>query len=260
MMAAVIVIAAISASPALAGRGYCLDICTRNGIAAFLRELPIVRSSASPWYPFLRGRYKSEIPLPFDLRTVGYFDFPHEPLLSLTDQRTQPRPRSNVSDMLLPTWLPPLSYCDEPGARSELSVPRTRSACASDGWIVSDGAHRLPRDLGPLVRCSMGFRGVLEGDANCEIRPWSWSEDSQQAAIRSRFLTGRLPPIALVQTIESQIVFFVPAPVARPALAMLRQSTENGVARSPLPGNLGSKCTVKVSTTTRCQNAQTRRY
>mmetsp|Transcript_44217 Transcript_44217/g.88357 ORF Transcript_44217/g.88357 Transcript_44217/m.88357 type:complete len:367 (-) Transcript_44217:91-1191(-) len=52
---------------------WCFDICSAATTNHFLRRLPIVTSTQSPWYKYLTAVYKGAVLLPFDLKRLRMF-------------------------------------------------------------------------------------------------------------------------------------------------------------------------------------------
>jgi hypothetical protein len=103
----------------------CFSWCHPEELQHFWAQLPVVRTTASPWYPYLRAVYGGDVPLPVDLREFGTFRIP-----------------SNESVALAPELNMPLSRSCDP--RTSRSDARACEPAECRRWLDVSPARRAP--------------------------------------------------------------------------------------------------------------------
>jgi hypothetical protein len=163
---------------------YCFSWCGVPQLSAFFADLPVVRSSSSPWYAYLRERvYHEEVPLPFDMGSLGWFDLPHAHRLPGSEP-----PHADPDGF----WLPPLDHCHASGTPPGLSKPCKRAECIAAGW-VRDAPSPAPLPAARPVACANYKRqeAAQQRGLYCKVVPWSWVWDSERVRRHFKVHPGR---------------------------------------------------------------------
>ena len=146
----------------------CFSLCTARAFASFHMRLPMVTSTASPWYNYVRQVYQTPVPLPFAVASLELFYPAMLPTSMCHNHGESP-------DVRLPSCLAGNPVCDGWLNRSEPvpSGPAITLYLAQRAYIASPAflaAHAVRR------RAPLSQFIVLQEDARHIAASGEWVE------------------------------------------------------------------------------------